>query len=902
MLLLAEAGRSLNKDLTSLFRHNLHTPRVLERLVHELHSDKELCSYLFLNHPGSEDMLWGLMNLLTEDSRTAGNASYVIGTLAEMDLGKRRIVHICTDRGDQAKKILPALTEMLDMADTETVMNAAGTIGTLAEDGECRMWMLREDCLDSAIIKLTNLLSSKDMCTASNAALVLARLTIAEEGCARILNHRSSTHTLVQLCRALGADETGRGMNSAFAIGRLCDFEAGCKRVLSLKTSDSMINSLIDMLHSGDSGCCKNACFALSCIASLAQGHQRLLEHEKINGVIEVLCSLLASIDDESVWFASMMLHTFACQKSGCLYLRTQPNVKQSLEDLLQRPSLKEDTKEEAETTVAILEKLPKPKPPDVKVESAYSIIVTWDSIHPKSGLDVTYLLFQDGKMVYSGPRTNYIANDLTPVTRYSFYLQASTEGDDSPLSKVVSVITPESVPSAPQCLRVLNKSTSQIKIIWEPPATSNGVLKGYQIVVRGKTSSLEIHENYFISSGLPPDTEYTFQVFALTSKGRGEAAILTTATDDLASHAPPKPVVQVLGRHELMITWESPPKPLGRINSYEVRVDDIVIYNGVEKSCTAKSLKPNTEYTVTVSAWCSEGRCESVPTKKRTAREVYTPTRKPLYPYEKKNVPAKQEKVLRRAKTAEVLRVPTADNSQSADTREAKVKRNGTTLEDKNRPHTTIGRDGSLNGSQQSAKKPQGRKTPKSQSSSLSRSLESLGKESDDSKSTSESLSESSSASSVSYEVKDRRAVSDSAQIEIGKKLTKRNSQLGGSASPSTKDKPSKVVRRSSLPGSGLSNRKSSRSATVKTPQIMIGMDSPIDDDKHSGSSTGKRIRGVTDGIASLQVGSDGKPPKPPKKTQFASSFAELKQVHRGTRTNSLRNGASEGRHGTQP
>ena len=69
MLLLAEAGRTLNKDLTSLFRHNLQTPHVLDRLVHELHSDKELCSYLFLNHPGSEDMLWGLMNLLMEDSR-----------------------------------------------------------------------------------------------------------------------------------------------------------------------------------------------------------------------------------------------------------------------------------------------------------------------------------------------------------------------------------------------------------------------------------------------------------------------------------------------------------------------------------------------------------------------------------------------------------------------------------------------------------------------------------------------------------------------------------------------------------------------------------------------------------------------------------------------------------------
>ncbi|XP_066020855.1 uncharacterized protein [Pocillopora verrucosa] len=912
MLLLAEAGRTLNKDLTSLFRHNLQTPHVLDRLVHELHSDKELCSYLFLNHPGSEDMLWGLMNLLMEDSRTAGNASYVIGTLAETDLGKRRIVQICTDKGDQAKKILPALTNMLDMADTETVMNAAGTMGTLAEDGECRMWMLREDCLDEAIIKLTNLLSSKDMCTASNAALVLARLTIAEEGCARILNHRSSSHTLVQLCRALGSDETGRGMNAAFAIGRLCDFEAGCKRMLSLKTSNLMvikvaINSLIDMLHSADSGCSKNACFALSCIASLAQGHQRLLNHEKINSIVDILCSLLAASDEECIWFASMMLHTFASQKSGCLYLRTQPNVRESLEALLERPSLKEDTKEEVEATLAILEKLPRPKPPNIKVESAYSIIVSWDPIHPKSGLDVTYLLFQDEKLVYSGPRTSYIANDLTPNTKYSFYLQASTEGDDSPLSKNVSVVTPESVPSAPQSLQVLNKSTSQIKIMWEPPETSNGVLKGYQIVVRGKTSSLEVHENYFILSSLPPDTEFTFQVFALTSKGRGEAAILTTATDDLASHAPPKPVVQVLGRHELMISWESPPKPLGRINSYEVRVDDVAIYNGVEKSCTAKSLKPNTEYSITVSAWCSEGRCESVPTKKRTGREVYTPTRKPLYPFEKKTVPVKQEKVLRRARTAEVLRVPTGDSTLTADSREAKLKRNGILTEKKTRPHTTIGREDVLNSSQQSIKKPTGRKTTKSQSPSLSQSLESLGKDSDDSKSTSHSLSGSSSASSASCEVKDRRAVSDAAQIEIGKKLTKRNSQLGGSSSSLTKERAGKgpiMMRRSSLPGSGgvSGKRSSSRSTTVKTPQITIGEDSPsASKDRQSGSSSTLRITKIAGEVASLQIseGTDAKPPRPQKKTQFASSFNELKQVHRGTRTNSSRSSSSEGRHG---
>ena len=61
----------------------------------------------------------------------AGNASYVIGTLAETDLGKKRIAQICAERGDQARNILPALIAMLDMVETETVMNAAGTMGTL---------------------------------------------------------------------------------------------------------------------------------------------------------------------------------------------------------------------------------------------------------------------------------------------------------------------------------------------------------------------------------------------------------------------------------------------------------------------------------------------------------------------------------------------------------------------------------------------------------------------------------------------------------------------------------------------------------------------------------------------------------------------------------------------------
>lgn len=151
---------------------------------------------------------------------------------------------------------------------------------------------------------------------------------------------------------------------------------------------------------------------------------------------------------------------------------------------------------------------------------------------------------------------------------------------------------------------------------------------------------------------------------------------------------------------------------------------------------------------------------------------------------------------------------------------------------------------------------------------------------------------------------------MSDAAQIEISKKLTKRNSHMGGSASSLTKDRSGKgpvKARRSSLPGSGgvSSKRSSSRSTVVKTPQITIGIDSPLASyDRQSGPSPATRITKMRGEVASLHIsgGSDAKPLRLQKKTQFASSFNELKQMHRGTRTNSSRNSTSEGRHGEEP
>jgi hypothetical protein len=38
--------------------------------------------------------------------------------------------------------------------------------------------------------------------------------------------------------------------------------------------------------------------------------------------------------------------------------------------------------------------------------------------------------------------------------------------------------------------------------------------------------------------------------------------------------HAPAKPTLSVLGRHEIQVEWDIPKEPLSRITSYEVKVN----------------------------------------------------------------------------------------------------------------------------------------------------------------------------------------------------------------------------------------------------------------------------------------------------------------------------------------
>lgn len=69
-----------------------------------------------------------------------------------------------------------------------------------------------------------------------------------------------------------------------------------------------------------------------------------------------------------------------------------------------------------------------------------------------------------------------------------------------------------------------------------------------------------------------------------------------------LGAHAPGKPEVTVRGRNELHVSWKPPENPLGKITRYDVRLNGEVHYSGMDLHHVVRRLKPDTEYTVTVS------------------------------------------------------------------------------------------------------------------------------------------------------------------------------------------------------------------------------------------------------------------------------------------------------------
>lgn len=112
--------------------------------------------------------------------------------------------------------------------------------------------------------------------------------------------------------------------------------------------------------------------------------------------------------------------------------------------------------------------------------------------------------------------------------------------------------------------------------------------------------------------SNLQPYTQYDFALVACTAGGCTSSIFQSVMTMEAPPLNMEAPRLLVMGSESIEITWKSPANPNGKITSYELRRDGVLIYSGLETRYLDFTLTPGMEYSYTVTANNSQGSVTS--------------------------------------------------------------------------------------------------------------------------------------------------------------------------------------------------------------------------------------------------------------------------------------------------
>ena len=628
----------LEHHFRCLINPDINTPAILEELVRDIHDYPKIAPHTIVNHRYFHEIVYGLLRIMDlhtpQMPRVAGNAAYILGAIIDCEEGQSIIFQLLGDpqRLPDTQHCLPNLGALFAPPhpgdgtydplhyDLEAATNASGTTSLIFESEAGQKWAISQKAsLNWMIFQMARALHHEDMWVASNCALSLARLCMSEDGRNAILEDKNSEFTIVQLINSLGTDKQGRGMNAAFALAHLCDVEEGVNKVTNLNECLDLNLGLMEMLRDTDEGGRKNSCFCLKTMTSHDSGKQRIIDDPDVGHLLKQLCDHLTGEDEELSRMASVVIKNLAANTKGYLIIKDCSLVKSTLEQVLNEMLISEEYREDA--TAAQKEVLlPRPNAPELKCIDANSVIAKWDAIEAKSGEIVNYELYKGADVVYTGPKTSFTVRGLTEKTEYEFDVRAYThENEESLHSDKNTVTTMKQTSSPPRNIHAVSVTATSIKIRWDPPAKLYGELKGYILDSPDEGIHYEPVCQHHSASNLESNKEYSFNICAVTSKGRGEIAAITVRTLRPDLIAPSKPQLMAISPFDIVATWEAPMSPQGKINQYEVMCNGKMIYMGLNKRCVASMLTPSTKYRFTIIAWTNNGRSESAPSFKTT-------------------------------------------------------------------------------------------------------------------------------------------------------------------------------------------------------------------------------------------------------------------------------------------
>lgn len=172
-----------------------------------------------------------------------------------------------------------------------------------------------------------------------------------------------------------------------------------------------------------------------------------------------------------------------------------------------------------------------------------------------------------------------YILNNLTPFRNYSVVIRAYKDGVPSENSDRKIVRTAEGAPSdPPQDTRAVVLEHDTIEVSWHSPSKPNGLITRYVIYVNGKPQEKEVLADNKIQvyshsiSGLEDYSNYNIQVQAcVKTQCSPLSQELWVQTDIGAPGEMDPPWIESINSSFVKVSWNSPSKPNGPIDFYEV-------------------------------------------------------------------------------------------------------------------------------------------------------------------------------------------------------------------------------------------------------------------------------------------------------------------------------------------
>ena len=246
------------------------------------------------------------------------------------------------------------------------------------------------------------------------------------------------------------------------------------------------------------------------------------------------------------------------------------------------------------------------PATPMLTVLSSSSIEISWSRV---TGA-IFYEIYRGRTKIHTTSlesTTTYTdSSGLSPNTGYAYTIKACDAGGCSALSPAASGTTTPVAPATPM-LTVL--SSSSIEISWSrvTGATSYEI---YRNSTKIHTTSLESTTTYIDSSGLSPNTGYTYTIKACNSGGC--SALSAPASATTTPEAPDAPTLTVLSSSSIEISWDM----VTGATSYEIYRNDTKTHTTSSGSTTtytdSSGLSSNTGYTYTIKA-CNSGGCSAL-------------------------------------------------------------------------------------------------------------------------------------------------------------------------------------------------------------------------------------------------------------------------------------------------